>query len=73
MGTGDFETWPDPRQIFSSTALNPRPGFWRLLSSGDLPQTWKEEIAAKLLQAPRDSTKASSFIPQAFSSALFIT
>ena len=37
VGTGNFEAWPDPRQIFSSTTLNPRPGFWHLLFSGNLP------------------------------------
>lgn len=50
VGTGNFEARPDPMQIFSSATLNPRPGFWHLLSSGNLPQFWNEKLATNSLK-----------------------
>lgn len=72
MGTGNFEAWPDPRQIFSSTALNPRPGFWHLLFSGDLPRFWKEEMATNSLKHTKIAPKPQILFPGPFSRALFI-
>lgn len=65
VGTEDFEAWPDPRQIFSSTALNPRPGFWQLLFSGNFPQTWKEEIATNSLKHTEIALKSQTLFPKA--------